>query len=102
MTTYDQNPLAGLLVFDIDELLDVETLEGKDNGLEYTIPFRNIKSIKPKNEDFSVVELRNGETLLLGDGRDVSMSNDGVLVFIKGKKEPQHIRWKRIEQITFD
>jgi hypothetical protein len=100
--SYDANEVSGKIIYDLDETFDVETLEGKDNDIEYTIPFRNIKRIKPKNEDYSEIELRNGETLLLGDGRDVSADNDGVLIMIKGKKEPRHIRWRNIEQIIFD
>ncbi|MBA4144508.1 MAG: hypothetical protein C0523_01995 [Cytophaga sp.] len=99
---YDAKEIAGNLIYDLDESLDVETLEGKDNNIQYTIPFRNIKSIKPKNLDYATIELKNGETLLLGDGRDVSGSNDGILVIVKGKKEPVHVRWKNIDQIIFD
>lgn len=100
--SYDEKELSGTIVYDLDETLDVETLEGKDNEIEYTIPFRNIKSIRPKNSDYSLVELKTGETLLLGDGRDVSGTNDGLLIMIKGKKEPRHIRWNMIEQIIFE
>ncbi len=99
---FDGNEYAGTMIFDLDETLDVEALEGKDNEIEYTIPFRNIKSIKPKNADYSIVELKNGETLLLGEGRDVSEANDGVVILVKGKKEPQHLRWRNIEQIIFN
>ena len=99
---FDGNELSGSMIFDLDETLDVETLEGKDNNIEYTIPFRNIKSIKPKNADYSIVELKNGETLLLGEGRDVSESNDGIIIMIKGKTEPKHVSWKNIEQIIFN
>ena len=99
---YDAKEVSGKMIFDLDETLDVETLEGKDNDIEYTIPFRNIKSIKPKNSDYSIIELKNGETLLLGDGRDVSAQNDGIIIMVKGKKEPTHLRWKNIEQIIFD
>lgn len=99
---FDGSELSGTMIFDLDETLDVETLEGKDNEIEYTIPFRNIKSIRPKNADYSLVELKNGETLLLGEGRDVSAKNDGVVILVKGKKEPQHIRWRNIDQIIFN
>lgn len=99
---YDEKEVSGKIVYDLDETLDVETLEGDDNEVSYTLPFRNIKSIKPKNSDYSLIELRNGETLLLGNGRDVSDTNDGLLIMIKGKKEPRHIRWENIEQIIFD
>ncbi|GHN00581.1 hypothetical protein WSM22_20700 [Cytophagales bacterium WSM2-2] len=98
----DSKELSGKLVYDVDEAIDMETLEGNDNEIEYTIPFRNIKSIKPKNNDYSMVELKTGETLLLGDRRDVSYANDGILIFTKGKKDPVHVRWRNIDQIIFD
>lgn len=100
--TIEDKEIAGTLVYDFDESLDLETLEGTDNGIKYTIPFRNIRSIRPRNEEYSVVELRNGESLLLGGGHDVGSENDGVLVFQKGKKEPIHIPRKKIDQIVFD
>jgi len=99
---FDGKEISGKMIYDLDEILDIETLEGKENNIEYTIPIKNIKSIKPKNEDFSLMELKNGETFFLGSGRDVSSGNDGIIVFVKGKKEPTHIRWKNIEQIIFD
>ncbi len=100
--TYDDDRLRGRIVFDLDEALDIEFLEGKDDELEYRIPFRNIKSIRPKNYNYSQIELRNGGTILLGDGRDVSDSNDGILVFTRENAEPEYISWKKVSKIVFD
>lgn len=97
----DGDDLTGRIIFDIDEMLDIEILEGKDNDIEYSVLFRNIKKITPKNSDYSSITLRNGETLLLGDSQDVSARNGGVLVFVKGKKEPQYVSWRKINEITF-
>ncbi|MEM8565275.1 MAG: hypothetical protein AAGF85_02355 [Bacteroidota bacterium] len=100
--TYNDDKISGRIVFDIDEAMDIEFLEGKDDELEYRIPFRNIKSIKPKNYNYSQLKLRNGDTLLLGDMRDVTDNNDGLLVFQKGSREPEYISWKKIDEIVFD
>jgi hypothetical protein len=94
--------LSGRIIYDIDETLNFEILEGKENDIEYSIPMKNIRSITPKNYEFSSIELRNKEELLLGDGQDVSSRNAGVLVFVKGKKTPEYVSWKKINAITFD
>jgi hypothetical protein len=94
--------VSGRIIYDIDEAIDFEMVEGKENDIEYQIPLRNIKHIIPKNFDYSQIELRTGQTILMGGLRDVSEDNSGLLVFIKGKKDPVHIAWKKINEITFD
>lgn len=98
----DEKEYSGTLVYDCDENFDFETLEGRDNGNQYTIPIRHIKSIKPKNEEFAQLELRNGSQLLLNGSNDVSYGNGGVLIFQKGKKEPIKVKWSQIDQILLD
>jgi hypothetical protein len=100
--SYDDQQLSGEIVFDVDEAWDLEMLEGKDDDVEYKIPFRNIKSIEPKNYNYSTIKLRNGQELLLGNSRDVSDDNAGVLVLRAGQKELIHIDWKKIIKIEFE
>lgn len=100
--TYDDRLIPGKIVFDIDEAWEVETLEAKDNNILYRIPFRHIQMIRPKNYNYSLVKLKNGDELLLGDGRDVSAENDGLLLFQKGQNEPEYIPWKKVVEIIFD
>jgi hypothetical protein len=94
--------VSGRIVYDIDEALDFEMIEGKENGIEYAIPMKNIRSITPRNADYAAVELISGQSLLLGDGRDVSDGNAGVLVFMKSRKEPLFVAWRKIDTIIFD
>lgn len=101
VTQLDGPDAAGRIIFDIDEALDFELLEGKENDVEYMIPFRNIKRISPRNFDYSTIELTSGRTLLLGGQRDVSEDNSGLLVFVNGRKEPVYIRWKNVSEIIF-
>lgn len=91
--------LNGEIVYDLDEELDIEVLHGKDDRCEYMIPFRNIKSIKPRGYSRSEVELKNGTSLVLEDSQDVSEDNTGLLVF-EGKN-PMYIPWDDVNQITF-
>lgn len=102
ITQLDGPDVSGRIIYDVDEALDFEMIEGKENDIEYQIPIRNIKRITPKNFDYSEIELRSGKTLLLGGMRDVSDQNAGILVFVKGNKNPQHIRWKGINEIIFE
>lgn len=98
----DGPDVSGRVVYDVDEALDFEMIEGRENDIEYQIPIRAIRRITPKNFDYSEIELQSGKTILLGGMRDVSDQNAGILVFLKGKKDPQHIRWKAIHEIIFE
>jgi len=100
--TIQGDEFKGLLAFDLDEAWEFEVLDANDDNVAYQIPFRNIKSITPKNYNYSMVELKNGERLLLGDHRDVSSENAGVLVFVSKSGDPEYIRWSKIDQIIFD
>lgn len=99
---YDSDEeLTGGIIFDLDETWELEMLEGKDDEIEYKIPFRNIKSIEPKNYNYSIVTLRNGKELLLGNARDVTEENSGLLIFKRNEKSPIHIKWREITKIVF-
>lgn len=100
--TIEGASLSGLLVFDLDESWEFEILDGKDDDVTYEIPFRNVESIVPKNYNFSMVTLKNGRSILIGDQRDVTSANDGVLVFPSKNEEPTYIQWSKIEEITFN
>lgn len=100
--TVRDDTFEGRILFDIDEAWEVEMVEGSDDGVQYEVPMRNIKAMLPKNYNYSMVELRNGERILLGDGRDVSDKNDGLLVFNRKSSEPDYIPWKDIVEIIFD
>lgn len=102
VVTIQGDEFKGLLAFDLDEAWEFEVLDANDDKVEYQIPFRNIKSIIPKNYNYSMVELKNGEKLLLGDHRDVSSDNAGVLVFVSKSGDPEYIRWSKIDEIIFD
>ena len=100
--TYRGDKFSGRLVYDVDEAWEVETLEAKDGDVEYRIPFAKIKSISPKNAYYSVIEIRNGDKLLLGEGRDVSSDNDGIIIFPSSGGEPVLIKWREVSEVVFD
>ena len=99
--TVDGDTFSGRIIYDLDETFDYEVLQGKDDDIEYIIPFRYIKSVTPKNYDNSNVVLKSGEKLFLGDAQDVSDRNTGLLVF-EGKGEPRYLLWNDIDEVTFN
>lgn len=99
---YDGDILDGQIIFDLDEMWSIEVLHGEDDDIEYQIPFRNIKRVVPKNRSYSMIYLKNGDELLLGETQDVSDSNDGVAVFQNNDDKPIRIKWDDIDEIIFD
>jgi len=90
----------GVIVYDLDEAMDSEVLNGLNDELEFFVPFRNIGSIEPMAYNYCLVELKNGMKLYLGDQTDVSNKNAGVIVFVN--EDEYHIfKWKEIERINF-
>lgn len=58
--------IEGILVYDLDEAMDFELLEGRNGNTVYALPFRYVKKIEPKNYEYTWVELKNGIKLNLG------------------------------------
>lgn len=102
VVTIEGDEYEGLIAYDLDESWEFELLDANDDNAEFQIPFRNIKSIVPKNSSYSLVRLKNGETLLLGEHRDVTNSNAGVLVFPSKNDDPIYIKWSKVDEIIFN
>ena len=98
----DGREYSGKLIYDIDETWELETLDGNDDDVEYKIAMRHVKSIIPKNYAYSMVQLRNGDNLLLGGTQDVSDSHDGILIFETPNQDPVHVPWKKVAEVVFD
>lgn len=99
--TVDGKTYSGNIIYDLDEAYQMEVLQGEDDDIEYIIPFAKIKSIAPKNYDYSTVNLTDGTSLTLGESQDVSDKNSGVLVF-EGSGDPLYIPWEKIDVINFN
>ncbi|GAB4407591.1 MAG: hypothetical protein OHK0039_10180 [Bacteroidia bacterium] len=99
--TIDGQALQGHLLYDIDESMDFEVIEGRQDGIYYSIPICNIARIERRNHKFCAVILRNGDKLFLGEEHDVTDDNWGVLVWDGGKR-PRYLAWNTLESIEFD
>ncbi|MDQ1769563.1 hypothetical protein GQR60_01930 [Labilibaculum sp. A4] len=100
LVTKEGKSYKGVIVYDLDEAMDSEILNGLNDKLEFAIPFRNIGSIKPMAYNYCLVELKNGMKLYLGDQTDVSNKNAGVIIFVN-EDEYQNFKWEDIERIDF-
>jgi hypothetical protein len=76
----DGQSSSGLLIYDMDEIYDIEYLQGSSGGIEYQIPFRNIAAIKPIDEHSSEIHFKFGAHCVLSDMEDVSSSMNGIMV----------------------
>lgn len=102
VVTNDGQTLTGTIIYDLDEEYTFEMLQGKDDDVEYIIPFASIKKIVPRNYDNSNITLKNGTEIMLSESRDVSEDNDGVLVFTNGNGDPTYVHWEDVKEITFN
>jgi len=100
VTTITGDNLSGEIIYDLDERYSLEILDGVIDDIEHSYPFYNVRSIEPKNREESMVELVNGERLLLSDKVDVNRDNDGVLVF--NGNDHTYIPWNQIELVRFN
>lgn len=92
--------LEGVIVYDLDEAMDSELLNGYNDDIKFSIPFRNIECIQPMANDYASVELKSGEKLFLGDQTDVSYKNAGILIFTSSE-EFRILKWDELEKILF-
>lgn len=91
--------LEGIIVFDLDESMNFELLDGWNGNVQYRIPFRNLQVIEPKNHKYTWIQLRSGAELVLGNERDVNSDNDGLLLF-RGTDDVTYLRWRDVKRIT--
>ena len=69
----------GRVMWDKDERLTYEKLDGEDESQEHAVLFSDIKSIE-KNGNFSIVVLRNETTMNLTGTNDVNKGNRGIWI----------------------
>jgi hypothetical protein len=106
VTTRDGRRLAGRLVYDLDESETTETLDAPSQGVDYTLPFGLIASIRlPAGEERGArrakVILQNGEELQLERAGDLGEGNAGLLIFEDGRQRPEYVPWSDVEQVDF-
>ncbi|KAA3639166.1 MAG: hypothetical protein DWP95_11065, partial [Proteobacteria bacterium] len=96
----DLGHFQGRIMWDKDERLGFEELDGQQNQKEYAIKFADILSIE-KNNKASTVVLRDGKTLTLTGTNDVNMSNRGIWLDHPdlGRVE---INWQQFQKLVIE
>jgi hypothetical protein len=93
--------LTSQIVFDLDEIYNIEFLNGANGGFNYFIPFSMVSSIEPQNDKYSAVTVRSGEQFLLGNSGDVDIKNNGLILKFS-ENEAQFLEWYQVKSIQFD
>jgi len=98
--TSDLGTFKGRIMWDKDERMLSEKLDGHENGVEYNLKFSEINSIERKDNS-SLVVLKNGKSLLLNGTNDVNSSNRGLWVDspMYGRVE---INWSQFNKLTIE
>lgn len=102
VSTAQGRTYRGRIVYDVDETEMMDLLDGKRQGVEYSIPFARIAFLLPEKSGSSRVVLRNGQEMRLEDTADVGPENAGVLVFEQGQAKPRYIPWEDVRRVDFE
>ncbi len=89
----------GLVIWDKEERLSVDILDGEEAGEDLEISFGDIRSIENKGRSCKV-SLKDGTIRELSKSNDVNSSNDGIEVMIPDEGRVS-LRWKDFERLTF-
>lgn len=99
--TKDGRRLQGQIVYDLDEIYSIEFLNGRKGKFEYYIPFEKVVKIKPQNDKFSTVHLKDGQQFLLGNHADVTGQNHGIVIKLPNG-QAQYLEWDSVKSIDFE
>ena len=104
VTAREGAEFAGQLVFDLDENRNVETLDGRANGVDLSILFEKIDSLALPGAYESgtapaTITLRSGEVLELEPSGDLTSDNAGLLVL--NDDGAHYIPWRALRRIDF-
>lgn len=100
LTTIYGKSYSGKIIFDLDEEMNVELLDGYYGQIQYLISFEMIKCIIPIDQHNANIELITGEKIILGKTQDLSDNNFGILIFGHGEN-PQYFTWEIVKKIEF-
>lgn len=96
----DLGEFTGFVQWDHDERVGDDVLDGEEDGDDYEIEFRKIRSIERDGFNSSLVELKSGRTLDLRGTNDVDDDNKGIIVTVKGLGRVD-IEWDEFDKVTF-
>ena len=96
----DGGTVRGTIVWDRDERLDWDVLDGEADGLDFVVRFSHIRSVR-RRDDASEVTLRDGRVLRLGGTNDVASGHRGIVVQVDDGTV-REISWDAVRVVEFD
>ncbi len=93
---------TGYIRWDDDESYTWEIIDGEYRGVEYDLPFENIKSIEKLSRRTARVTLKDGRQFKLRDSNDIDDDNNGIFVRTSLDSEADVILdWDDFERVEF-
>lgn len=96
----DIGEFTGYIVWDKDESLGEDILDGEANGRDRKVPMKNIRSIEKAGRRGSLVTLKSGKEMELRGTNDVNHSNRGIAITISELGRVS-VDWDEFQKITF-
>jgi hypothetical protein len=91
---------TGFIVWDKDESLLDDILDGEEDGRNYKIPFGKIRKIERRGSRSSEVTLDGGRTVVLRGTNDVDKDNRGIVITIPGIGSVE-VSWDEFREVVF-
>ncbi|MFC1554360.1 hypothetical protein ACFL7D_06980 [candidate division KSB1 bacterium] len=91
----------GFLIWDKDESLSTDLLNGREGRYDREIPFGSIKRIRPLNRSSSEITMWSNRQLVLTGTNDVDNENRGLVV-LNNDIGIIEIEWKFVTNVDFE
>jgi hypothetical protein len=101
LRTQKGDTFTGWVVWDADEAMTEDILDGEHRGRDREIPFGKISSIERRSSSSARVTLRNGDELTLKGTNDVDSSNRGISIFVESFGVVK-VDWDEFDRIDFE
>jgi hypothetical protein len=101
LTTRKGDTFTGWVVWDADEVLEEDILDGEHRGRDREIPFGKIRSIERRSSSSASVTLKNGDELTMKGTNDVDSSNRGISIFVENFGVVK-VDWDEFDRLDFE
>jgi hypothetical protein len=100
VTTWDGQEHRGFIIWDMDECLSSDILDGESRGEDLEIPFSKIRVIEHRSSSSAGVELTSGRKLRLRGSNDVNDENRGIVVRVPHRGQVT-VEWDQFDRVEF-
>ena len=102
LTTREGDVFTGYVCWDVDEALDADVLDGRDeDGARRKIPFGEIDALIRERRNRTRVVLRDGEEVVLHGTNDVNDDNRGILILDPALGQIR-VPWEAFDELRFE